>query len=61
MPKYIYRCSECGADREAEHSIHEDPIFDCYMCDGNFMSRVPQTTPAVFNGSGFYKTDSRKK
>jgi len=61
MPKYVYRCSDCGADRELEHSMNEDPIIQCYMCDDHFMRRVPQATPATFNGSGFYKTDSRKK
>jgi len=61
MPKYQYRCGECGSDRELEHAMSEDPIIECYMCDDHFMRRVPQATAAVFNGSGFYKTDSRKK
>ena len=61
MPTYVYRCSECGADRELNHDMGEDPIVECYMCDDHFMRRVPQATAAVFNGSGFYKTDSRKK
>ena len=61
MPTYVYRCSECGADRELNHEMGEDPIIECYMCDEQFMRRVPQATAAVFNGSGFYKTDSRKK
>ena len=61
MPKYVYRCSECGADRELEHSINEDPIIECYMCDEQFMRRVPQTAATTFNGSGFYRNDSRAK
>ena len=59
MPKYIYRCSDCGADRELKHSMDEDPLIACYMCDVEFMTRVPQATATVFNGSGFYRTDSR--
>ena len=61
MPTYQYRCGDCGADRELEHGMSEDPIIECFMCDDNFMRRVPQATSAVFNGSGFYRTDNRVK
>ena len=61
MPKYVYRCSDCGADRELEHGMSEDPIIECYMCDEQFMRRVPQVSATTFNGSGFYRNDSRGK
>ncbi len=59
MPKYVYQCSDCRAQRELTHSIHEDPIIECYMCDDQFMYRVVQTAGVAFNGSGFYSNDSR--
>jgi putative FmdB family regulatory protein len=60
MPKYVYQCGECRAQRELTHSIHEDPIIECYMCDDSFMYRVVQTAGVAFNGSGFYSTDNKK-
>jgi len=61
MPNYVYQCTDCGAQRELKHSIHEDPVIECYMCDDHFMYRVVQKAGISFNGSGFYSTDSRKK
>lgn len=57
MPTYQYKCS-CGATRELNHSMTDEPIIECYMCEDH-MRKVFTPTPAIFNGSGFYKTDSK--
>ena len=57
MPTYQYRCS-CGATRELVHSMSDEPVIQCYMCEEH-MSKSFFATPAVFKGRGFYKTDSK--
>ena len=60
MPEYPFRCSNCGIELELTRSIHEEvpsTICDC----GAIMSRIYGAVPAIFTGSGFYKTDRNKK
>ena len=37
----------------------DQKMFECMDC-GSELVRVFDATPTIFNGSGFYKTDSRK-
>ena len=32
MPKYLYRCAECGAESVFFHSMDER-VYDCKSCD----------------------------
>ena len=60
MPRYDYKCSGCGWEIEVKHSF--DFKFDgltCPLCSAR-VTKVIGATPAVFKGSGFYKTDNRK-
>lgn len=59
MPKYDYKCPECGAEEEIEHSISLcDETWYCPVCETIIMSRVLRKAPtAVFLGPGFACND----
>ena len=60
MPRYDYRCQLCGWDMEVRHGFdfQFDNDLTCPLC-GGMITKVIGATPAVFKGSGFYKTDNR--
>lgn len=44
MPVYCYRCSECGVDFEARHSMaYEDQI--CTSCGSDNIFKIPSLSP----------------
>ena len=53
MPKYDYKCNECGGTQEIERSFGDstEPI-----CCQITMTRVWSAPAIKFNGSGFYST-----
>ncbi|HYZ99346.1 MAG TPA: FmdB family zinc ribbon protein [Acidimicrobiales bacterium] len=60
MPKYEYRCRNCGEQLEVVQSFSDDPLTECPAC-GGLLRKVFQPVGIAFKGSGFYKTDSRTK
>ncbi len=58
MPKYQYRCADCGADLEVQQKFTDDALTVCPECEGR-LNKVFSAVGVVFKGSGFYKTDSR--
>jgi len=58
MPLYDYRCAGCGKVTEIRHGFNETNTALCPHC-GGALARVFNPAPIIFNGSGFYKTDSR--
>jgi putative FmdB family regulatory protein len=60
MPTYEYVCTECGAPLEAVQSIHDPALTECPSCHGR-LRKVFGNVGVVFQGSGFYRTDSRGK
>lgn len=58
MPRYDYKCSVCSGQIEFEKKFDED-IYP--ICCSQSMQRLWSATPTIFNGSGFYSTDKRKK
>ena len=58
MPLYDYRCAACGQTIEIRHGFNDTHSDPCPHC-GGAMSRVFNPAPIIFNGSGFYITDSR--
>jgi putative FmdB family regulatory protein len=58
MPLYDYRCATCGKVTEIRHGFNDAHTEPCSHCGGT-LSRVFNAAPIIFNGSGFYKTDSR--
>jgi putative FmdB family regulatory protein len=60
MAIYEYKCKENEHLYTEVRSINEDQKqLTCPRCQSD-LSRIFDPTPAIFNGSGFYKTDSRK-
>ena len=41
MPKYVYKCNECGEHFEVYHGMSEDQE-SCALCSGVDLHRVPQ-------------------
>ena len=60
MPTYQYACRECGHAFEQVQSFSDDTLTDCPECEGR-LRKVFNAVGVVFKGSGFYRTDSRKK
>ena len=60
MPIYQYRCLDCKLQFELKQSFHDKPIADCPVCHG-ISRRIFSPVPIIFNGPGFYVTDSREE
>jgi putative FmdB family regulatory protein len=62
MPVYEYKCTgSCEGITIRQRSIKEDdPGYSCETCNST-LERVYSNVGALFNGSGFYSTDNRKK
>ena len=60
MPTYQYACTECGHAFEQVQSFSEDALTVCPECQGR-LRKVFNAVGVVFKGSGFYRTDSRRR
>jgi putative FmdB family regulatory protein len=60
LPTYEYACQKCGNQFDVVHGFRDDPPTTCEACGGE-LQKVFHPVGIVFKGSGFYKTDSRKK
>jgi putative FmdB family regulatory protein len=58
MPTYSYKCTECGNAFDIVQSMTDDSLTVCPSC-GGALRKVFGLTGVTFNGSGFYRTDSR--
>ena len=58
MPTYSYRCTECGNAFDVVQSFTDDSLTVCPVCQGT-LRKVFSPVGVTFNGSGFYRTDSR--
>ena len=59
MPRYDYRCTDCGHEFEVKQSFSDEPVAGCPLC-GVESRRVIHSVPVVFKGSGFYVNDYGK-
>ncbi|MBI3962137.1 MAG: hypothetical protein HY335_05250 [Deinococcus sp.] len=59
MPTYVYKCQRCGNQFEMAQPMTAQPLKVHESCGGE-VRRMIQPAPVIFNGSGFYITDSRK-
>lgn len=56
MPRYDYRCRECGNLFEKTQSFNSVPGANCPICGAEADRQI--SIPAVhYKGSGFYTTD----
>ena len=61
MPLYTFFCSKCNTDVDVKRSFNESSTEAiCEICN-SVMTRQWNQVGVVFNGSGFYSTDNRKK
>ena len=58
MPTYSYKCPTCGHAFDIQQSFTDDSLTDCPNC-GGALRKVFSAVGVTFNGSGFYRTDSR--
>ena len=59
VPRYDYKCQECGETFELRQGFDADPVADCPVC-GSRSNRLIHSVPVVFKGSGFYVNDYGK-
>lgn len=60
MPTYSYRCTECGEAFDIQQAFTDDTLTVCPNCGGS-LRKLFNSVGVTFNGSGFYRTDSRAK
>jgi putative FmdB family regulatory protein len=58
VPTYSYRCTECDTAFDIQQAFTDDALTDCPTCQGR-LRKVYNSIGVTFNGSGFYRTDSR--
>ncbi|SFR73161.1 putative regulatory protein, FmdB family [Agromyces sp. CF514] len=58
MPTYSYRCTSCGNAFDIQQSFADDSLTVCEACGGP-LRKLFSAVGVTFNGSGFYRTDSR--
>lgn len=58
MPTYSYACRDCGHTFDAQQAFTDDALTVCPNCGGS-LRKVFGAVGVTFNGSGFYRTDSR--
>lgn len=58
MPTYAYACKNCGHRFDAVQSFSEPALTVCPEC-GGVLRKEYGSIGVTFNGSGFYRTDSR--
>lgn len=58
MPTYAYACTACDHRFDAVQSFTEDSLTLCPECGGSLRKQYG-SVGVTFNGSGFYRTDSR--
>lgn len=59
MPTYSYRCTECDNAFDIHQAFTDDALTVCDVCGGR-LRKLFNTIGVTFNGSGFYRTDSRE-
>jgi len=58
MPVYAYKCRDCGTPLEAHQDFSDAPLTECPVC-GGVLRKQYGSIGVTFNGSGFYRNDSR--
>jgi putative FmdB family regulatory protein len=58
VPTYSYRCTACENAFDVQQSFSEDSLTECPACGGS-LRKLYSAVGVTFNGSGFYRTDSR--
>lgn len=59
MPTYSYRCAACENAFDQYQAFTDDSLTVCPACGKPELRKVFNSIGVTFNGSGFYRTDSR--
>jgi len=59
VPTYSYRCANCGHAFDQYQSFTDDALTECPNCHEPKLRKVFNSIGVTFNGSGFYRNDSR--
>ncbi|MDH2444181.1 zinc ribbon domain-containing protein [Amnibacterium sp. CER49] len=59
MPVYAYKCRDCGTPLEVHQEFSDAALTVCPTCGGTLRKQYG-SIGVTFNGSGFYRTDSRE-
>jgi putative FmdB family regulatory protein len=60
VPTYSYKCTECGTAFDIQQAFTDNSLTECPNCGGK-LRKVFSAVGVTFNGSGFYRNDSREK
>jgi len=60
MPIYEYRCVKCGKMFDALQHMSAEPLQKCIFCQGK-VEKLISASSFQLKGSGWYKTDYKKK
>jgi len=60
MPRYDFKCDNCNIIVELFLNIKDNHDLKCKKCNYK-LNKIYTPTSIIFNGSGFYKTENRKK
>lgn len=60
MPSYSYRCTECEHAFDVQQAFSDASLTTCPSCHGK-LRKLFSAVGVTFNGSGFYRTDSRSE
>ena len=58
MPTYSYQCRACEHAFDIQQAFTDDSLTICPECEGE-LRKVFSAIGVTFQGSGFYRTDSR--
>jgi putative FmdB family regulatory protein len=61
VPTYSYRCASCDFAFDQYQAFTDDSLTVCPNCGQPQLRKVFNSIGVTFNGSGFYRTDSRAK
>ena len=59
MPTYSYKCTVCDTAFDIQQSFTDSSLTECPTCSGK-LRKLFSAVGVTFNGSGFYRNDSRK-
>ncbi len=59
MPTYSYRCANCDYAFDQYQAFTDESLTVCPNCGEPQLRKVFNNIGVTFNGSGFYRTDSR--
>lgn len=59
MPTYSYKCTVCDTAFDIQQSFSDASLTECPTCAGK-LRKLFSAVGVTFNGSGFYRNDSRK-